>query len=273
MSGEDRHAGMEKPDAGQSPGTRLQAAREAQGLSREDVAQRIHLSEAQISDLEEDRFDRFPAPIFVSGYLRKYAVLLGLPPEPLVQAYEGRGVEPPPLHTELTSAAPRPKRVRVEYWAAALVGAGLVALVLTWLLSGAGEAPPPSSPPPLAQSAPALAAVPSEERAPPAASPAPAPPARPQPVAGETTVPPQAQENPRQLGLHFSADSWVEIADADGRRLMFGLGKGGQVRTLEGRPPFSVLLGYAPGVEIEYNGKPYDFRRHIRNKVARFQLD
>ncbi len=75
-----------------------------------------------------------------------------------------------------------------------------------------------------------------------------------------------------RLVLHFSADSWVEISDGSGRRLMFGLGKAGQTRVLDGSAPFSILLGYAPGVEIEYNGKPYDQRRHIRNNVARFKL-
>ena len=279
MSG-DRQPPEETAPLESDIGPSLQRAREARGLEREEVAQRLHLSVSQIADLEEERFDRFPAPIFVSGYLRKYAVLLGLPADPLLEAYEKRGMEPPPLHAELVSAASRPRPVRMEYWAGVLVGIGILALLFTWLLSGDEVAPPP--PAPLSPGA----AV-SDSEAGTAGNPPPAPLS---PYVGEPSIPaspavspagppppssspPSATAGKGRLVLRFAADSWVEIRDADGRRLMFDLGRAGQSRALEGRPPFSILLGYAPGVEIEYNGKPYDFRRHVRNRVARFRLD
>ncbi|HKJ21483.1 MAG TPA: helix-turn-helix domain-containing protein [Gammaproteobacteria bacterium] len=73
--------------------------------------------------------------------------------------------------------------------------------------------------------------------------------------------------------LRFNHDSWVEVTDATGQRVFFDLGKAGDTRTIHGAPPFKVLLGYSPGVSIEYNGKPFDqssFTGH--NNVARFTM-
>ncbi|HEY6482895.1 MAG TPA: RodZ domain-containing protein [Steroidobacteraceae bacterium] len=77
------------------------------------------------------------------------------------------------------------------------------------------------------------------------------------PAAGPGTV---AENHARpsgeeQLTLRFSADSWTEIYDASGQRLFFDVGAADSVRTLKGTPPFRVVLGNAPGVAIEVNGR------------------
>lgn len=96
----------------------------------------------------------------------------------------------------------------------------------------------------------------------------------------ETTASTTADESPVPAGpsatvqLQFNHDSWVEVTDAAGQRVFYDMGKAGQTRTFHGSPPFSVLLGYSPGVSIEYNGKPFDqsaFTSH--NNVARFTMD
>jgi cytoskeleton protein RodZ len=46
----------------------------------------------------------------------------------------------------------------------------------------------------------------------------------------------------------------------------------GDVQHLEGAPPFDVLLGYAPGVSVEYNGKPVDHSPYARQGMARFRV-
>lgn len=61
------------------PGKRLRAAREARGLSREDVAGQLRLNERLIGALEEDDYAALPGPTFTTGYLRSYARLLELP--------------------------------------------------------------------------------------------------------------------------------------------------------------------------------------------------
>jgi len=75
-----------------------------------------------------------------------------------------------------------------------------------------------------------------------------------------------------ELSIEFSADSWIDIRDATGKRIMRKLGHAGRSSTVSGIAPFDILLGYSPGVSIEYDGKPYDMRAHSDQRVSRFTL-
>jgi cytoskeleton protein RodZ len=59
-----------------------------------------------------------------------------------------------------------------------------------------------------------------------------------------------------QMGLSFSAPSWVEVTDADGHRLLSGLFEAHGTRTLAGAAPLRVTLGNAPAVALSINGRP-----------------
>lgn len=75
-----------------------------------------------------------------------------------------------------------------------------------------------------------------------------------------------------ELALLFNDDSWVEVKDARGERLVYLLGKAGMSRTVMGVAPFEVQLGYVPGVEIMYNGVSYDLSRFAGRRSARFHV-
>lgn len=97
-------------------------------------------------------------------------------------------------------------------------------------------------------------------------------------VNAPVSVPSSAGETPpafapqATIKLTFEADSWVQITDANEQRVFYDLGKGGVTRTLQGTPPFQVVIGYSPGVKIEYNGSPFDHSRFERGERARFVL-
>jgi cytoskeletal protein RodZ len=61
-----------------SPGPILAAERERQGLSRADIAQRLHMSVAQVEALEVGDYERLPRGPFLRGFARNYARALGL---------------------------------------------------------------------------------------------------------------------------------------------------------------------------------------------------
>lgn len=91
----------------ESPGQVLKAARQAAGLSVDQVATRLYLLCSVVSYLEGDDYDRIRGDTFARGYLRNYARLLGLSPGPLLQAFDDmRG---PTAPVELTPQ-PRPSR-------------------------------------------------------------------------------------------------------------------------------------------------------------------
>ena len=69
-----------------SAGTRLRLAREAAGLTLDDVAQQLKLARRQVVALESDDVNALPGPTFVRGFIRNYARLLKIDAVPLIEA-------------------------------------------------------------------------------------------------------------------------------------------------------------------------------------------
>lgn len=120
---------------GSSPGSRLRAQREAQGLDLYEVADILRLRTDVIRALEEDDFSRLPPATFVRGYIRSYADLLNLPAEDLLKEYDGLEAEPPPslvppgrLNRDLSHVGHGSQLAALS-----IVVLGLVLLVLWWL--------------------------------------------------------------------------------------------------------------------------------------------
>jgi len=76
----------------------------------------------------------------------------------------------------------------------------------------------------------------------------------------------------QRLQLEFSADSWVEIRNPEGRVLYSNLNEAGTSLELVGQGPFRILLGYAPGVTLAFQGEPVALGPHTRNNVATLVL-
>lgn len=277
----------------------MQQARLAAKLSLEDVAQSLQLSTARLSALEADDYDRLPAPTYVRGYLRAYAQLVGLAPQPLIDAFNQSAagnrrqdfIPPaPPAQAQATN-----NESLIKLGALAVVGIVIGLAVVWWqgadtpVSSRAPAARPPAAPAaqepakePVASDAapqtPPTAAEVSPSTASPAPEPTPAtpPPVVPRPptVARDRPTPPPLDPNaPRaRLVLYVSDDSWAEVRDNANQRLIYETVAAGRVVTLDGVAPFHVFLGNAEGVRVEINGRPYDVRRHKRGQVARFTL-
>lgn len=76
----------------------------------------------------------------------------------------------------------------------------------------------------------------------------------------------------QRLRLDFSADSWVEIRNPGGTVLYSNLNRAGTGLELVGQGPFRILLGYAPGVTLAFEGEPVALAPHTRNNVATLVL-
>ena len=75
-----------------------------------------------------------------------------------------------------------------------------------------------------------------------------------------------------QMRMSFSADSWVEVNDAAGRRIFNGYGRANSVKVIVGEAPLRVYLGYASGVQLEINEHAVAIGRgFVHGDVARFQ--
>lgn len=67
-------------------GAVLAAARESRGLTIAEVAERLKLSPRQIEAIEAEDWSALPDPVFVRGFVRNYARIVGLKPEELMPA-------------------------------------------------------------------------------------------------------------------------------------------------------------------------------------------
>ena len=76
-----------------------------------------------------------------------------------------------------------------------------------------------------------------------------------------------------EVQLQFNATSWTRIEDANGKSLLSGVIQAGDRQSLSGEAPFSIFLGNAPGVSIQFNGQPVDMAKYTKgNNTARFVL-
>lgn len=276
------------PDDRGSFGRALAAARDARGLSQADVAAQLRLHLRQVQAIEAEDLEALPEGPFVRGYIRNYAKLVDLPAEPLLALLGTRLRPTDPLHAQAVSRPVSPiQRTPGEPRSGRYVVAGIVlALIIVgafgWWSMRADEAKPAAVPAPTAppQSAsPSPAGTASTESAAGAASAAPAdavaPVAAPPAVEAATaSVEASPAATGSQLRLSFRDRSWVEIRQADGTVLMSQNNAPGTSRTVEGTPPYLIVVGNASKVDLEFRGQAVDLAGFIsRDDIARLRLE
>ncbi|MEQ9771290.1 cytoskeleton protein RodZ [Pectobacterium jejuense] len=86
-----------------------------------------------------------------------------------------------------------------------------------------------------------------------------------------------AETNPvpaaHALVMTFTADCWLEVTDASGKKLFSGMQRNGGTLNLDGQSPYKLKIGAPAAVQIQFQGKPVDLSRFVRsNQVARLTL-
>lgn len=71
-------------------GSCLKRIRELRRYSLDDVAQITKISKNYLHAIEDELYDKLPAPVFVRGFLLQYARTLKIPAEPVALAYMAR---------------------------------------------------------------------------------------------------------------------------------------------------------------------------------------
>ena len=282
------------PDAAVGPGEQLRLAREAAGLSLDQVAQQLKLAPRQVKALEDENFGLLPGRTFTRGFLRNYARLLNLDPDLLVanlpDAAHAPSLKPPALHSTGTTMAELPTaHARVPSF-----GRWLIPLVLIGCIVAAagyewyrGRPAAPAAPPRALDVAPAPNVstkelpnpVAADAGAPAAATPAPPSPGVAPPAADQSqpASPSPAASTPlgaadAVLLIRYDGPSWTEIRDQHGQLLISRLVDGGSVEPFDGAPPFSIVIGNARAVTLVYRGQPVDLAPYTRLNVARLVI-
>lgn len=228
----DTGAAMAQAGAPMTPGARLRAGREAQGLSIQDVATRTRIAQRQLEAVERDDYMALPGIPYAVGFARAYARAIGMDEVAIAadvrHAISGTdlGANRYEAFEPLDPARVPPRRLA---WAVAALVILLIAAYAIWRTQ---VFTPPSSEQIAAQDrAPAMAQRP----------------------AGA----PVAAAAPQTVLFTAVDDVWLRIYDEAGERLKDGLMKKGERFELpaNARNPM-ILTGRPQALAVTVGGKP-----------------
>ena len=286
-----------------TPGQLLRVHREKKGMSIHEIAKRTNLDIKVVNFIEQDSDEEMPDATYVRGYLRSYAKIVDVDPDHIIALYNSDSPQPPseviPKVKQLSQVTSSDKPVKAFTY---LLTLGLVLLLLAWyqsnfivdtsvvtrsnnnnsqkyingvdisydvvihpsswkLSDNNSEAEPLTSKSTIYDD---ILRLQSDN--------------------GDQTLAIYIEENEREkigtiigtgsdvLYLNVKKESWVEVYDANDKKLFLDNASSGQQYSIHGTAPFKVLLGFSPGVTVKFNGMVFNHSRYSINSVARFTL-
>ena len=241
-------------------------ARQAKGMSAQDVSSRSNRALRQIEALEADNLNTAGSANLLRAIVRHYAKVVDADPDEAVShlpaAYQTTVATAPVRASRVsevvsTQGAPLKSPWIAKTWLVllALIVAGLLAYWvlfsrLTQKSEGAQKITEPNQVQVVAPPAPVvdLATVAATQ------------------AAADASVAAAANVATDGLNLKFKVASWVEIKDAKGTILLSGTQEAGSEQTVSGELPLKVKVGNASQVEALWKGQPYDLKAAIANK-------
>ncbi|MCF2946575.1 DUF4115 domain-containing protein [Paraglaciecola aquimarina] len=323
------------------PGEILKKAREAAGLSTEDIASKIRLKNTLIQDIEQDNYDINISLTFIKGYLKLYAKQVDVSESEIVDAFEKHNTqkkEPAKLQSfsrKFSHQANDDKLMLVTY----LIVAVVIALVVVWWFQQGDDENKVSSflsntsktienkisnqpnKQPEVETEPAtelknssvisviakttdslaqetqdlvtdstidglepteiVGSIDNTTELNPSESNEPEPEAIESASLTAQTAELDESEvselntsfaEPVELIFEFADNCWMNLADATGENIAYGVKVKGRVMPVTGIPPFEVTLGAPEVVKISYAGKPVDMSFIVPGRSAKFAL-
>lgn len=262
-----------------TPGSLLLAQRETLELSLQHVADELNLTMHYVRALETDSYEKLPGDVFVKGYIRSYARLLGLDPEQVLDIYREFTTHKLARKEEAIKRHARRRMDKNRPWIIFSGIAFVVVALLLWLMSSFND-----SDTPVAESErgvagaigsagnidalPVFDATSSDDEAAALAA-----------DSGGSTGTDESGiaaaadgqsasiswPGEDSLQLDFTADSGVEIEHRGGDERHSEMHLAGERLIIQGTAPFSILLENAPGVRLGFNGRPIDFTSNIKS--------
>lgn len=292
-----------------SIGDKFRQARERLGFDIEQVADAIHLKRSVIEALEADDFASLPSQVFVRGYIRSYAKLLGINDEPLL-AIHNTHLPQQNLPPETVSVEVKKSKLGMAYegdpllfWTMILFISLVTSLALAWWINQGSSAPMPlasitnqtlsdelrNSAPPVQE----LVQQSSQEKTNISVQ------LRSAEEQSKSRVVDQVEQSTQQIqtnqtmtppesvtikdtlttdeytfSLRLKGKSWMEVVDQDNNRILYGLFRPGTIKTFTVNGKLNVFLGNSPVVEVWLNDQLVDHSDYMyANNLARFDIN
>lgn len=126
--------------AAESVGDILRAERSRKGLTEKDVADQLHITMHYVRAIESNSFEKLPGAVFVKGYIKSYALLLGLEESQVIGSYDVYVSEQQDAAREKTRIQVRRRKDKNRPW---VIGSGIafvsLFLILWFFNSGTEE--------------------------------------------------------------------------------------------------------------------------------------
>lgn len=277
---------IQSSDFVKSPCKVLAAKRQELDWSEEQVAARLKMTVRQIQAMEAGDYEAFHGVAIARGFVRSYARLMDLDPEPLVAFFaKGEGAAPSHKHIKDVTSMPQVSQSFEDSqmifhrrsgggkkMLAFVVLALIVVLGLAWYMKLIPwHRPTPKAPviekPVVQQSVEQVK---------------------------ETTQPPTVQEAAKTdvkeiqssvtaqssdsgvapLVLKFSGASWVQIQSEDGKKTIAQFtSKAGETKKIDVPVPAVIVIGNTKGVEMEYRNAAVDLNAVSKGNTAKIPLN
>jgi cytoskeleton protein RodZ len=284
-----------------SPGIMLREARKALLLSQEDIASKLKFKVGIVQNIENDTFDPLIPVTFNRGYLVNYAKLVGVEVEDVLASYDALDAATI-QRTEMLSFS-RETAEQAEHslvmWLSYFIVAVLIGLTILWWQQESRQQENDSS-----NATPSITLVKKNNdrvavesvqstslnedktltdnndktNADISAAPLALALDTEQSVSNVSTdavvndlSPPTAPMISTAV-FTFYSDCWVNIFDATGERLAWGVKKSGYVMTIQGKAPLSITVGKPELTSIIFNGQPVDMSAFNVGNIAKFNL-
>ena len=223
-------------------GRYLRALRATKRISLLYVAQETRIGVEKLRLIEKEDHDRLPPEVFVKGFLRAYAAVLGVDGDEVLRRYRASLNE----HRQAIQSEADFNALNKRYWARLMLALAIYIIVVAAGIVGLGlhgAHPPEASHPSQAsdQTATAVTGLPGADAA--------------------TTAKPAAQEvadEPSEQHLKIAAheEVWLKITIDDRQPRELRLKAGDQLE-LEATEGFKIIIGNAGGVKLVLNDKPW----------------
>lgn len=248
----------------------LLQVREEKGIRIEEVAAKTNIRLYFLQALDEGKFSQLPEPVYVQGFIRRYADVIGLDGQALAKTFNFNA-EPitQEFHHEETEHIKERPKIRIPLFVPLILLLAGAAIALVHVLNpklitqsfakqdSAATAPTQTEPSPLTV-------------APPVATPdsvvtnaqnsIPSPTATPlnNSAIATPSATPSAENNPNApvaVTLELQGNSWLQVK-ADGKTEFVGELTKGQRRTWTAKKQLTIRSGNAGAVLISVNKKP-----------------
>jgi len=290
-----------------SPGAMLREARKALSFSQDHIANKLNLKVTLIQNIENDAFDPSMPVTFNRGYLSNYAKLVDVDVEDVLASYDAldaASIQRSEMLSFSKETSKQAEHSRVM-WLSYFIVAVLVGLTVLWWQQESSQQAENSVNDVVANINKAIDSDSAQEQDKvnvelETTGDTPEPIIQPVPTVEEdnqsvlTTANDQvstedkltitventkinevipAQEAPLSTAVFtFKGDCWVNIYDATGERIAWGVKKAGYVMTIQGKAPLRITVGKPELTSIVFNDQAVDMSIFDTGNIAKFNL-